>query len=138
MLEAKSDHNIKKPSQDKILRRFFYFPYKIGIKKVGFKVAFYATFFLRLCARACNPNSISTFLRDFKVNLLKLWLCFNWANTGSTSQHRFFRFFIPSSLLSSSLAFSLCRSRLWLRSRLRLFFEPWHMLRIGQPSQFFA
>ena len=44
---------------------------KVIFQILNLRSGFYATFFLKLCANACNPNSISTFLRDFKVNRLK-------------------------------------------------------------------
>lgn len=43
------------------LRRFFMLAVFWVINKNCRKEAFYAPFFRKLCARACNPNSISTF-----------------------------------------------------------------------------
>ena len=68
----------------------------------------------RLCAMAMSPSSVFTFSRPRRKNLLNPLFCLMFPNTASTF-HLCFRFWIPSSLISSSFVFLRCRLRLGLR-----------------------
>ena len=132
------------------MRRFFYFELPIldiyvlpvlildWFQNRGKKSLFQAAFFLRLCAKANNPASVVTFSLPLSINLLNPWLFFMLANTGSTSQHRCLRFFIPSSLINSWLACCFNSLRRWLISIILSPLLLWQVPFSGQLLQFFA
>src|SRR5690625_6185407 len=89
---------------------------------------FYALNFFRLCAKACSPNSISTFSNPLRVKLLKFRLCLSCVNVGSTSAVRCFLLISPISDVRSFCALCLWYSNLCLLYTVQLFFPLYHGL----------
>src|SRR5690554_2249454 len=90
----------------------FFYDRIVIFLKTHMLLRIYAVFFLKLCAKACNPNSNSHLDIPRWVNLLKFLLDLICANTGSTSAVRCLRLISPISLKRFSLTLILCRSRL--------------------------
>ena len=116
-----------------------YFPYEAFFQERKKRIkCFYALILARLCAKAINPVSISTFLLPRSMCLLKPLLFFIIPKVASTSAHRCFQRFTPTSPNSFSRATCLCLSRLWLISITRPPVALWQPQRKGQPLQFCA